>query len=57
MVTVGLLVTMQAKPGKEDELAGFLAACLPLAQAVYGAEASGEPRTLLGVLLGSGMVQ
>ena len=33
MVTVGLLVTMQAKPGKEDELAGFLASALPLAQA------------------------
>jgi hypothetical protein len=33
MVTVGLLVTMQAKPGKEDELAEFLAAALPLAQA------------------------
>ena len=33
MVTVGLLVTMQAKPGKEDELAEFLASALPLAQA------------------------
>ena len=33
MVTVGLLVTMQAKPGKEDKLARFLAAALPLAEA------------------------
>jgi hypothetical protein len=33
MVTVGLLVTLQARPGKEDELAGFLASALPLAQA------------------------
>jgi hypothetical protein len=33
MVTVGLLVTPQARPGKEDELAGFLASALPLAQA------------------------
>src|SRR6266446_4223843 len=33
MVTVGLLVTLQARPGKEEELAGFLASALPLAQA------------------------
>jgi quinol monooxygenase YgiN len=33
MVTVGLLVTLQARPGKEDELAGFLASALPMAQA------------------------
>jgi quinol monooxygenase YgiN len=33
MVTVGLLVTMHAKPGKENELAAFLTAALPLAQA------------------------
>ena len=33
MVTVGLLVTLQAKPGKEGELAAFLAGALPLAQA------------------------
>jgi quinol monooxygenase YgiN len=33
MVTVGLLVTLQARPGKEDELADFLASALPLAQA------------------------
>lgn len=32
MVTVGLLVTLQAKPGKEDELAAFLAGALPLAE-------------------------
>jgi quinol monooxygenase YgiN len=30
---------MQAKPGKEDELAGFLAAALPLAQAEPGTTA------------------
>jgi hypothetical protein len=29
MVTVGLLVTRQARPGKEEELAGFLAGALP----------------------------
>lgn len=33
MVTVGLLVTMQAKPGKEQEVADFLASALPLAEA------------------------
>jgi quinol monooxygenase YgiN len=33
MVTVGLLVTLQAKPGKADELAAFLASALPLAEA------------------------
>ncbi|MGI8798568.1 MAG: putative quinol monooxygenase [Pseudonocardia sp.] len=33
MVTVGLLVTVTAKPGKQDELAAFLASALPLAQA------------------------
>ena len=33
MVTVGLLATMVAKPGKQDELAAFLASALPLAQA------------------------
>jgi hypothetical protein len=33
MVTVGLLVTLEAKPGKEDELASFLAGALSLAQA------------------------
>jgi quinol monooxygenase YgiN len=33
VVTVGLLVTMTAKPGKEEELAAFLASALPLAQA------------------------
>lgn len=32
MVTVGLLVTLKAKPGKETELAEFLAGALPLAQ-------------------------
>jgi quinol monooxygenase YgiN len=33
MVTVGLLVTLSAKPGKEDELAEFLAGAQPLAEA------------------------
>ncbi len=33
MVTVGLSVTLQAKPGKEAELASFLKDALPLAQA------------------------
>lgn len=32
MVTVGLLVTVQAKPGKEQDVADFLASALPLAQ-------------------------
>lgn len=33
MVTVGLLVTLVAKPGKQEEVADFLASALPLAQA------------------------
>ena len=33
MVTVGLLVTLRAKPGKEQELADFLSSALPLAEA------------------------
>jgi hypothetical protein len=33
MVTVGLLVTLVAKPGKEGELAAFVASAVPLAQA------------------------
>jgi quinol monooxygenase YgiN len=33
MVTVGLLATLKAKSGKEDELGSFLASALPLAQA------------------------
>ncbi|MBA2414918.1 MAG: antibiotic biosynthesis monooxygenase [Geodermatophilaceae bacterium] len=32
MVTVGLQVTLTAKPGKEEELASFLESALPLAQ-------------------------
>ena len=32
MDTVGLLVTLEAKPGREDELATFLAGALPLVQ-------------------------
>lgn len=37
MVTVGILATLKAKPGKEDELADFLRGALPLAE--------GEPDT------------
>jgi quinol monooxygenase YgiN len=37
MVTVGILATLTAKPGKEDELAEFLRSALPLAE--------GEPDT------------
>ena len=33
IVTVGLLVTVTAKPGKEQELADFLKSALPLAEA------------------------
>lgn len=33
MVTVGLLATLVAKPGKEGELASFLKSALPLAEA------------------------
>ncbi|MBJ7609073.1 MAG: antibiotic biosynthesis monooxygenase [Candidatus Dormibacteraeota bacterium] len=33
MVTVGLLVTLKAKPGKQQELADFLASAQPLAEA------------------------
>ena len=33
MVTVGLLATLKAKPGKEADLAEFLASALPLAEA------------------------
>jgi len=33
MVTVGLLATLKAKRGREDELADFLRSALPLAQA------------------------
>jgi quinol monooxygenase YgiN len=32
LVTVGLLVTMEAKPGKERELAAFLESALPLVE-------------------------
>lgn len=37
MVTVGILATLKAKPGKEAELAEFLRGALPLAE--------GEPET------------
>jgi quinol monooxygenase YgiN len=33
MVTVGLLVLLEAKPGKEAEVASFLAGALPLVEA------------------------
>lgn len=32
MVTVGVLARIEAKPGKEEEVASFLAGALPLAQ-------------------------
>ena len=32
MVTVGLLVTLEAKPGKESDLAAFLKSALPLVE-------------------------
>ena len=32
MVKVGLLVRLEAKPGKEEEVAAFLSGALPLAQ-------------------------
>jgi quinol monooxygenase YgiN len=32
MVTVGVLARLEAKPGKEEEVANFLARALPLAQ-------------------------
>lgn len=32
MVAVGLLVALEAKPGKEEEVASFLEAALPLVQ-------------------------
>jgi quinol monooxygenase YgiN len=32
MVTVGLLVTLEAKPGKEEQVASFLQGALPLVQ-------------------------
>jgi quinol monooxygenase YgiN len=36
MVTVGLLVQLEAKPGKEQELSDFLAGALPLAEQENG---------------------
>ena len=33
MTTVGLIVRLEAKPGKEDELADFLRSAVPLVQA------------------------
>ena len=39
MVKVGLVVRLEAKPGKERDLAGFLRAGLPLAEAEPGTTA------------------
>ena len=39
MVTCGLLVRLDAQPGKEEEVAAFLAGALPLAQAETGTTA------------------
>ncbi len=36
MVKVGLFVKLEAKPGKEEELAAFLSSALPLVQAEPG---------------------
>jgi quinol monooxygenase YgiN len=36
MVRVGLVVRLVAKPGKEEELASFLASALPLARSELG---------------------
>ncbi|WP_036282850.1 putative quinol monooxygenase [Methylocystis sp. ATCC 49242] len=36
MVNFGILATMEAKPGKEDEVAAFLKSALPLVQAEPG---------------------
>ncbi|GAA2366523.1 hypothetical protein Cme02nite_30020 [Catellatospora methionotrophica] len=36
MVTIGLLATLHAAPGMEDEVASFLAGALPLVQAEQG---------------------
>src|SRR5271167_4195270 len=36
MVKLALLVRLEAKPGKEEELAAFLSSALPLAQAELG---------------------
>ena len=48
MDTVGLLVTLEAKAGKEDELASFLAGALPLVQRShrrrYGSPSESHPR-------------
>lgn len=46
MMNVGLLVHLEARPGKEEELARFLAAALPLAEA--------EPATTVWYALRSG---
>ena len=32
MVTVGLFVTLEAKPGKEDDVAAFLQGAVPLVE-------------------------
>jgi quinol monooxygenase YgiN len=45
-VTTGLIVRLEAKPGREDELAAFLASALPLADA--------EPETIVWFALRAG---
>ena len=52
MVTVGVLARLEAKPGKEEEVARFLEGALPLASEVDGrAGASRRPGV---VRLGAG---
>ena len=46
MVTKGLIVRLEAKAGKEEELASFLADALPLVQ--------GEPQTVAWLALRAG---
>jgi quinol monooxygenase YgiN len=49
MVAVGLLVTLDAKPGKEDDVASFLEGALPLVE--------GEPETTVWFALRLGPSQ
>ncbi len=43
MVTVGILLRLEAKPGKESEVAAFLKSALPLIQAEQGTTATHFP--------------
>ncbi len=45
-VTTGLIVRLEAKPGREDELAAFLASALPLVEA--------EPETIVWLAVRAG---